>query len=210
VYRHLTQSGVFINGKYFTHRDTFIEKKDPRLLKTWESPLLDKIIAYANSESNNLICEALIYQLGSKLKSGKFKYDGSTAITEWLYNLGLKDSLFFVEDGSGLSLKNGYTPANFGLFLYNFKSKKYFLEWQNSLPVAGKNGTVRNFLPDRSVKSLVRVKSGSLSRVRCYAGYIKTSSGKELSFVMMANQFVCSSREVRQKMELLLTELTKL
>jgi D-alanyl-D-alanine carboxypeptidase/D-alanyl-D-alanine-endopeptidase (penicillin-binding protein 4) len=43
----------------------------------------------------------------------------------------------------------------------------------------------------------VRAKSGFISRVRCYTGYVSTKSGKRLCFAMMANNYTCSNNEIR-------------
>jgi D-alanyl-D-alanine carboxypeptidase/D-alanyl-D-alanine-endopeptidase (penicillin-binding protein 4) len=49
-----------------------------------------------------------------------------------------------------------------------------------------------------------------MTRTRCFAGYLNTISGKELTFTIMLNNFSCSQAEVLQKIEDLLAELRKL
>jgi D-alanyl-D-alanine carboxypeptidase/D-alanyl-D-alanine-endopeptidase (penicillin-binding protein 4) len=56
----------------------------------------------------------------------------------------------------------------------------------------------------------MHAKSGSMTRVRCYAGYLTTSSGRQLSFAILLNNFSCSQKEATKKIEEVLVELRKL
>ena len=56
----------------------------------------------------------------------------------------------------------------------------------------------------------LRAKSGYISRVRTYTGYVTTKSGKELCFAMMANNYTCSNREMRDKMERLMVAMAEM
>jgi D-alanyl-D-alanine carboxypeptidase/D-alanyl-D-alanine-endopeptidase (penicillin-binding protein 4) len=48
-----------------------------------------------------------------------------------------------------------------------------------------------------------------MTRVRCYAGYLTTLSGRQLSFAIMLNNFSCSQTEAVQKIEEMLTGFRK-
>jgi D-alanyl-D-alanine carboxypeptidase/D-alanyl-D-alanine-endopeptidase (penicillin-binding protein 4) len=48
-----------------------------------------------------------------------------------------------------------------------------------------------------------------MTRVRCYAGYLTTISGRQLSFTFMLNNFSCSQTEAIRKIEEALIELRK-
>jgi D-alanyl-D-alanine carboxypeptidase/D-alanyl-D-alanine-endopeptidase (penicillin-binding protein 4) len=49
-----------------------------------------------------------------------------------------------------------------------------------------------------------------MTRIRCYAGYLTTISGRELTFTIMLNNFSCSQTEATQKIQELLVEMRKL
>jgi len=66
------------------------------------------------------------------------------------------------------------------------------------LPTAG-NGTLTVFNKENFPNDCLRAKSGSMTRVRCYSGYLTTFSGRELSFAIMLNNFSCSQTEAIKK-----------
>ena len=65
------------------------------------------------------------------------------------------------------------------------KHKEAYLQ---SFPQAGIEGSVRNFLKGTSLAGQARLKSGSMSGVRCYAGYIQ-HEGKQYSVVLLINDY---------------------
>ncbi|MBE0667819.1 MAG: D-alanyl-D-alanine carboxypeptidase [Bacteroidales bacterium] len=66
---------------------------------------------------------------------------------------------------------------------------EYFSEFYSSLPEAGRNGTLAQYFTDPVFSSNLRAKSGSMTRVRCYAGYFKTNSGRNLAFSILVNNY---------------------
>ena len=113
-----------------------------------------------------------------------------------------------VNDGSGLSHYDAVNAVQM-IFLLNYMKNRsnYFKEFYNSLPIAGKTGTVENILNNTATG--VRVKSGTISRVKAYAGYLTTRSGREIAFSMNVNNFDCTSREAASQLERLIFLLTE-
>ena len=88
------------------------------------------------------------------------------------------------------------------------KTKSIYADYfYNSLPKAGKEGTVKVMCKNTSAENNLRAKSGSLRNVRSYAGYVKSKSGRELAFCIMTNNFTCSSSKARKKLEKVLISL---
>ena len=75
-----------------------------------------------------------------------------------------------------------------------------------SLPEAGKEGSVRNFLRAKEWTGDVWLKSGSMGRVRCYAGYVR-QGGRLYSVVLLANNYEGSSSALNRRLEHLLRGL---
>jgi D-alanyl-D-alanine carboxypeptidase/D-alanyl-D-alanine-endopeptidase (penicillin-binding protein 4) len=209
----ISENGIIISGIPLTHRELSAESlnsKNESVLLTILSPPLFRLVEVANKESNNLICEALLKQLAIRLKGGKYLYQGPDVIREWLRKLGVQDKSFFIEDGSGLSSKNAVSTKAMTELMIALRKKSYFSYLEKSLAQVGKEGTLRStFLSLPTTANLI-AKSGSLGRVRCYTGYLKTQSGKELSFTVMFNQFSCSSSDARKKIEAIVYELALL
>jgi D-alanyl-D-alanine carboxypeptidase/D-alanyl-D-alanine-endopeptidase (penicillin-binding protein 4) len=83
---------------------------------------------------------------------------------------------------------------------------KYFNEFYASLPDAGKEGTLKNYFKDQIFDSNLKAKSGSMTRVRSYAGYFKTMSGNELAFSILINNYSGPSQKIIAGIEEILKE----
>ncbi|MBI3518338.1 MAG: D-alanyl-D-alanine carboxypeptidase/D-alanyl-D-alanine-endopeptidase, partial [Bacteroidetes bacterium] len=51
---------------------------------------------------------------------------------------------------------------------------------------------------------------GYINRARGYCGYVKTKSGKELAFSVLFNNYDCTAKEMKLKIEKLLVALVDL
>jgi D-alanyl-D-alanine carboxypeptidase/D-alanyl-D-alanine-endopeptidase (penicillin-binding protein 4) len=138
----------------------------------------------------NLFAEHLIKEMGKKFKNKGSTEAGSEVITEFLYNSGININGLFIEDGSGLSPLNAVNTRELVRLLVFMKKKgKYFNDFYSSLPDAGKNGTLKNYFKDPVFDSRLKAKSGSMTRVRSFAGYFTTKSGKEMVFSIIINNY---------------------
>jgi len=86
------------------------------------------------------------------------------------------------------------------------KNGRFFDEYLKSLPEPGNEGTLKNYFMDPVFKSRLWAKSGSMARVRSYAGYVKTTSGKEMLFCIIVNNFNGSARNVVSGIEEIIKE----
>ena len=75
--------------------------------------------------------------------------------------------------------------------------------FNNSLPRVGVEGSVRNFWKGNNSAKL---KSGSMTRVKGYAGYV-TKAGKEYAIALFVNHYGCDGKEMNRAIEKLLTAL---
>jgi D-alanyl-D-alanine carboxypeptidase/D-alanyl-D-alanine-endopeptidase (penicillin-binding protein 4) len=79
----------------------------------------------------------------------------------------------------------------------------------NSLPSAG-IGTLSGFNTSFFPQNTLQAKSGSMTRVRCYAGLIQTDSGKKIAFSIIFNHFSGSSSKLVKEIENFLYIIKKL
>jgi len=84
---------------------------------------------------------------------------------------------------------------------------RHFPEFYSSLPDAGKSGTLSQYFTDPVFESNLRAKSGSMTRVRCYAGYFTSNSGRHLVFSILINNFQGESGYVITSIEEILKEM---
>jgi D-alanyl-D-alanine carboxypeptidase/D-alanyl-D-alanine-endopeptidase (penicillin-binding protein 4) len=114
-----------------------------------------------------------------------------------------------MEDGSGLSHFNAVSPAQINSILIYMAGKSENREvFLYSLPSAG-NGTIKSFSADSFPQNTLKAKSGSMTRVRCYAGYLHTESGKNIAFTVMFNHFSGTHSNLIKEIENLLVTIRK-
>ena len=182
------------------------------VLYTYSSPMLKDICKRANHKSINLYCEALLKAIGKKVKNKGTTEDGVEAVLEFWENRGFDTETFFMEDGSGLSARNAVSAFSMAHLLSKIgRDDNLFPTFYNTLPIGGKEGTLKSlFKNNKALGSRISAKSGSINRVRAYCGYAKTSSGKVVSFSMIANNFTGSSGHIRAKMEAIMLAIANL
>ena len=175
------------------------------------SPELSEIIAETNIHSVNLFAEHCLNHSGLKLTGNPDIDNSSEAIEDFWTEKGMDTQGFSLADGSGLSQYNTISP-NQMVFLLNYMKLKSqnFDYFYNSMAIAGETGTVSKMFKNTVAAGNLRVKSGTITRAKAYAGYVKSVSGREIIFSMVVNNFSCSSREARAKLERLMIALAEL
>jgi len=172
------------------------------------SPPLSEIIEVLNHESINLYAEHLTKELGKRYKGIGSTVAGIEVIKDFLKNAGIKTDGFNMEDGSGLSPSNSINSRMLvDLLIYMKKNGKHFPEFFASLPNAGTEGTLKTYFTDQVFVSRFQAKSGSMTRVRSYAGYFTTVSGKNMVFSIIVNNFDGPSRNIASRIESILKEI---
>ena len=85
-----------------------------------------------------------------------------------------------------------------------------FREYIETFPGPGRPGTLRTVLAkaDPDLKKTIFAKSGSLSSVRCYAGYVDSKRGL-IRFAILVNNYACPTSQVQPKIEGFMEELAK-
>ena len=171
------------------------------LLGTTFSPYLSDIVSETNHESNNMYAETLFKTLGKEY-CGTGCYDSAkAAVLSLLEELGTETERgICIADGSGLSRQGCMSPEFMCGFLKAMMDSPSFGLYAESLPRPGSPGTLINAMrkyPADS-KSRIRMKSGSMTGVRCYCGYIIPTEGSRddtiVFSIMVNNYFGPSSR----------------
>ena len=80
---------------------------------------------------------------------------------------------------------------------------KYSTQFIESLPIAGVSGTLRSVCKGQSAHNRMFAKSGSMNRIKSYAGYINSSTGKKYAFALIVNNYTGSSSSLKRQMEVL-------
>jgi D-alanyl-D-alanine carboxypeptidase/D-alanyl-D-alanine-endopeptidase (penicillin-binding protein 4) len=172
------------------------------------SPPLSSIIEVLNHESVNLYAETLVKEMGKKLKNSGTTNAGVEVIKEFLEKSGINPAGMFIDDGSGLSTLNAINAREHANLLIYMKNKSMYSGlYYNSLPEAGVEGTLKYYFRDPVFASNLRAKSGSMTRVRSYAGYFTASSGKKMVFSIIINNYTGTSRYMIGLIEIFLKDI---
>jgi D-alanyl-D-alanine carboxypeptidase/D-alanyl-D-alanine-endopeptidase (penicillin-binding protein 4) len=114
-------------------------------------------------------------------------------------------------DGCGLSRMNTITTHQLVEMLRVYvKDSSIFNVFYRSLPVAGESGTIRKLADGTEAEGNLHAKSGTMTRVKSYAGYVKTRSGKMMCFAMIGNNTLWSETDLRDKFERLFIMMAQL
>ena len=179
-----------------------------KVLKTKYSVSLSELIKKTNHISINLYAEHFLNHVAAKRRKKKGTKEACKFIENFWAMKGMNTGGLSLNDGSGLSRYNTVTAKQMVFLLNYMKNKsKYSKEFYESMAIVGKKGTVRRMLRNTSAAGNMRAKSGSIRSVRCYAGYVKTKSGRDVAFSIMLNNFNCSSTKARKKIEKVLKAL---
>lgn len=188
----IESKGIKVKGQALDNDELGIVRDYQKLnpLFTQVSPPLKEIVKVVNKVSHNLYAEQLIKTIGyEKLKFGSFE-NGLKASQNLLKQMGIDPENLQIVDGSGLSRLNLITPAQLNSLLRFMYRSKYFNEFYESLPIAGVDGTIANRMKNTRAMNNVRAKTGYINAVRSLSGYVTTTDGEMLTFVMIANNFL--------------------
>ena len=194
LYEELKKNGIAVKGTYKSMREKLME--NTRVFYTHLSPSLKEIIGVTNKQSNNLFAEAC--GAAVKMKTGKEDFQKSieSTFTDCAFDQAL------IKDASGLSPTNALSPKSFMLLLKSmYSNAKLFPFYKESLSVAGKDGTLKNFGSGQKFTGNFFGKSGSMTGVKSYAGYLKSLRGKNIIIIIMTNHFTSESAAIKEKSE---------
>lgn len=207
--KQLAAKGISVSGESrFEKANT--KEEVPVVHSVNLSPTLREIIKVTNYESVNLFAEHFLKQLAFSHSGLGTTQGGCKFVVEFWKGKGLDMTGLFMNDGSGLSRFNAITAIQMVNVLNYMKTKsKWSADFYGSLTTVGK-GTLTVLRGENFPIHSLRAKSGSMTRVRCFAGYLTTDSGRQLSYSIMLNNFSCSQGEAMRKIEEVLVELRKL
>ena len=209
--RALKTRGIQVDGQTLS-RDSHVppsQRFDPSHsveLAFVQSQPLGEIAKKTNKESNNLFAELILRTLGrergemspSPQGLGRERGDdesGLAVIRLWLERYGISTTHLALHDGSGLSRLDLVTPETNARFLLSLSKTNVGLVFRESLPTAGRDGTLAGRL--KTLTDSVSAKTGSLTYDNSLSGYLTTSKGQLFTFSIMCNDQTGSVNSIR-------------
>jgi D-alanyl-D-alanine carboxypeptidase/D-alanyl-D-alanine-endopeptidase (penicillin-binding protein 4) len=190
-------------------------------LASVNSRTLGEIVRPTNKESLNLNAELILRSLGKE--RGEMAPDpdpvrmrirgddqaGAAVVRMWLERAGIATATLALHDGSGLSRLDRVTPeATARLLAAMAKTSEAFV-FRDSLPISGRDGTLRSRLNRASGRILA--KTGTLTYTNSLSGYATTADNEPLAFSIICNDETIkeSSTEVIDAIAILLAQYSE-
>ena len=212
----LQQKGIRVDGSPSCYRIEVEEnrwkKGERKEIVTTSSPTLREIASVCNHVSHNLYADALVKTVGLQYKPRRNEMissfgRGVQVVKEYWEKKGLDVFPLRMNDGSGLAPADKVSAGFMGeLLVYMATESAVSDAFIASLPQAGIEGSVRNFLKGSKLQGKAHLKSGGITGVRSYAGYI-TKDGKTYAVAVFSNNYSCPMSRMTRALEKLLLQL---
>lgn|SRR5574344_48563 len=156
---------------------------------------IDQILMRMMKESDNLYAESMFYQLAASQGARPATYKNArNIINQLISKMGYKPSDYDIADGCGLSLYNYVSPELEVAFLrYAYRNNNIYLHLYPSLPIAGRDGTLKSRMRSGVTAGNVHAKTGTVSAIASLAGYCTSANGHTLCFSII-NQGLSRAR----------------
>ncbi|MFT5777887.1 MAG: D-alanyl-D-alanine carboxypeptidase/D-alanyl-D-alanine-endopeptidase (penicillin-binding protein 4) [Crocinitomicaceae bacterium] len=210
----LIEKGIQVLGGLKTARSMELQGSNSTyakktLLLTHSGQTIGTLINKTNERSVNLFAEHLACLAGYG-KTGDGSTESGLREIEKYWSTKFNTAGMHVNDGSGLSRMNAISASHFVGLLKGINDGKNGTRFIASLPIAGVSGTMRNICKGQSGHNRIIAKSGSMTRIKSYAGYVNSSSGKKYAFALIVNNQNCSSTALIRKMETVFNKIATL
>jgi len=210
--RALAEAGIAVQGATESTTDSMryagartrppLAESPSRPFREWLVPIL--------GPSQNLFAEMLLKQVGRQVRGeGSWRAGLDVERRLLIDSVGIDSTQFSLRDGSGLSHVNVVSPLAFAHLLLWIRSRPSFIWFENALPVAGRSGTVRNRMVGTAVEGRVRAKTGSISRVNAFSGYVTMPDGRVRIFSIQTNNHDLDGDAMIARIDSLVVEIGK-
>ena len=196
----IRKSGIVLNETDLSLKS----KANPEewlLLRTDSSIPLMFIVDRIHKKSDNFFTECVLRAIAANkgIKPASAR-EGIRLVKEFWQQSGLDVSALSMYDACGLSPNNRLSAKFLTDLLITMSRSRSFFDFERSLPLAGEEGTVANFLRNTPLQGKVRLKSGSNQVVNSYAGYYRSGS-KKYVVAILVNHASASRATIRKDME---------
>jgi D-alanyl-D-alanine carboxypeptidase/D-alanyl-D-alanine-endopeptidase (penicillin-binding protein 4) len=208
----LMRAGIEIRGKVHVTSSPVDRDKFHSLLII-PSPPLREIIEVTNKRSVNLFTEVLLKMTALHHSGKSSTAEGTRVVRDIFTERGLILDGFRMKDGSGLSRTNMVRTSHFAHILAYMSQTPLSQTYMESFSLCGSDeepGWLKNFGRGTPVEMNARIKTGYIEAVRSHSGYVKSRSGRLITFSMMCNNFTSPTgpiNDVHEKIIIALSEM---
>lgn len=196
----LAQRGIGISGHLRSRNNWLGRSAQPidyaRLVELAHSDSrpMAELVTRMMKPSQNLYAQLLLLQAGANSPKSTNQWLtteelGLAEMETFLAQAGIRKGEALLDEGSGLSRGTLVTPNATVALLQFMQRHRYAQAFQESLPLAGVDGSLRRRMKDSPAAGNARAKPGSIRYVNTLAGYVTTASGERLAFALMLNNY---------------------
>ncbi|MCX6269331.1 MAG: D-alanyl-D-alanine carboxypeptidase [Bacteroidetes bacterium] len=158
-------------------------------------------VTITNQMSVNWRSSKLLRKIGGKVYNSATTSAGAKAILDFWTTKGVDTEGMNFYDGNGLSRNNAISPKQLVDALYAMRTSPYFQVFYESLPLAGLTGTLHKAMKGSAAEGRIHAKTGTIGKVKSFAGYVSTVTGRKLIFSLIVNNFDCRVKLMKKKLE---------
>ncbi|MEA2362908.1 MAG: hypothetical protein QOD71_2053 [Thermoleophilaceae bacterium] len=197
----LVAAGVPVDGG----SDTGPTPSDAVWLAAVESPRVSVLVRLTNKPSDNLLAETLAKHLGLETSGQGTRKAGVAAALRFGRRLGVRAE---IHTGSGAFPYPRAAPRQLVKLLVALRKLPIFGALNDSLPIAGRDGTLADRMRTGPARDRCRAKTGSnfaseqKDQVSVLSGYCRTRAGHLVVFSLMMNRVrdVLAARRLQDRM----------
>jgi D-alanyl-D-alanine carboxypeptidase/D-alanyl-D-alanine-endopeptidase (penicillin-binding protein 4) len=162
------------------------------------SPRMADLIRETNVPSNNFFAEMLLKGIGARFGGAGTTRAGTRVVRDFAAGAG---SRIQAVDGSGLTRGNTASPRAVVALLRTMRGRPNAPSYLGSLPVAGRQGTLRRRMRGTAAQDNCRAKTGTINGVSALSGFCRTRAGHDLAFSFLMNRVgVAGARRIQDRM----------
>jgi D-alanyl-D-alanine carboxypeptidase len=169
-------------------------------LEYFGNPIIPEV-TITNLMSVNWRSSKLLRKIGGKVYNTATTAAGARAILDFWTAKGVDTEGMNFYDGNGLSRNNAISPKQLVDALYVMRTSPYYQVFYESLPLAGFSGTLHKAMKGSAAVGRIRAKTGTIGKVKSFAGYVVTVTGRKLIFSLIVNNYDCRVKLVKKKLE---------
>ena len=159
-------------------------------IATHRSPPLSTLAVRLMKASQNQYAETLFKTLGLGPERTATAAGGRTVAQAVFERWGVGAGQLIQRDGSGLSRYDFVTAdALVTILTHIYEDEALRGPFDASLPIAGRDGSLRNRMKDTAAEGKAHAKTGSMSQVRTLSGFVTDADDEPLVFSILANNF---------------------
>lgn len=184
--RALTEAGIAVSGRIRLGRTP--EGAVP--LTGLSSPPLHELAAVMNRESVNHFAELIfrnVARTGDPNGVGTAEMGNALLRDFMMLRVGAAATDVFAADGSGLSTLDRVTTRSMVRLLAYAHHAPWSREFHQSLPVAGRQETLRLRMRNTPAQDNLHAKTGTTADVVALSGYVSAKDGEMLAFSFVYN-----------------------